>query len=77
MQSCNEMKAEFEEIKLEMEATWAEQQTLHESQLERMRHNYEKRLEFEGVKNDDLRKENELLRQKIARIKDVFIDSAE
>jgi len=27
--SCTEMKAEFEEIKAEMESTWKEQQTIH------------------------------------------------
>ena len=50
---------------------------MHEAQIERMKHNYEKRLEFEAVKNDDLTRENELLRQKITRIKDVFIDSTD
>lgn len=71
------MKQEFEEIKAEMESTWKEQQSLHEAQLERLKYNYEKRLEFETVKNEDLTKENELLRQKITRIKDVFVDSSE
>ena len=28
--SCTEMKAEFEEIKIEMESTWSEQQSIHE-----------------------------------------------
>lgn len=45
--------------------------------MERLKYNYEKRLEFESVKNEDLTKENELLRQKITRIKDVFVDSSE
>ena len=45
--------------------------------MERLKFNYDKRLEFETVKNDDLTKENELLRQKITRIKDVFIDGNE
>ena len=75
--SCNEMKSEFEEIKAEMEQTWNEQQSLHDDQMERLKHNYEKRLEFEACKNDDLTKENELLRQKITRIKDVFVDTSE
>ena len=70
------MKSEFEEIKAEMEQTWSEQQNVHEAQIERMKHNYEKRLEFEAMKNDDLTRENELLRQKITRIKDVFIDNS-
>jgi len=30
--------------------------------MERLKYNYEKRLEFETVKNEDLIKENELLR---------------
>ena len=30
--------------------------------MERMKHSYEKQLEYEAVKNDDLQKENELLR---------------
>ena len=71
------MKREFEEIKAEMEQTWNEQQALHEDQLARQKSNYDKRLEFEMIKNEDLCKENELLRQKIARIKDVFIDNSE
>ena len=75
--SCNEMKHEFEEIKAEMESTWKEQQSLHEAQLERIKHSYEKRLEFETTKNEDLKRENELLKQKITRIKDVFIDPSE
>ena len=71
------MKQEFEEIKAEMESTWKEQQSLHEAQLERMKHSYEKHLEFEKTKNEDLKRENELLKQKITRIKDVFIDPSE
>ena len=42
-----------------------------------MKHSYEKRLEFETTKNEDLKRENELLKQKITRIKDVFIDPSE
>lgn len=74
--SCNEMKGEFEEIKGEMERTWNEQSNLHEVQLERMKKGYEKRIEFEVAKNADLVRENEHLRQKFSRIKDVFGDTA-
>ena len=42
-----------------------------------MKRSYEKQFEYEAIKNDDLAKENELLRLKIGRIKDVFVDSSE
>ena len=72
--NCDQMKKEFEDIKSEMELTWIEQKNENEKYIQGLKTDFERRLIHEKNKNRDLETENELLKQKMHRIKDVFVD---
>lgn len=68
------MKKEFESIKSEMELTWNEQKHENDRYVMKLKSEFERRLAYEQSKNQDLQRENDLLKQKMHRIKDVFVD---
>ena len=68
------MKKEFEGIKSEMELTWIEQKRENDKYVLGLKAEFERRLIHEQNKTKDLETENELLKQKMHRIKDVFVD---
>ena len=68
------MKMEFEKIKDEMVQTWKDQQHDNEMQILSIKADCQKRLDDEKQRYELLSTENDELRQKMIRIKDLFSD---